>query len=90
MNFRDRLQVIPTSVGIVGAINTVQNAGWVRAVGVEAAVDVRLRGALDEPRLQGKSRATLQHFDERGICWRDSAMRAQGLQTMFPQRNGRT
>jgi hypothetical protein len=39
--------------------------------------------------LKGKARTTLQQFDERGIRWRDSGIRAQGLQTMFSQRNGR-
>lgn len=42
VNFRDRLLVIPTSVGIVGAANALQNVGAVRALGVEAAVDVKL------------------------------------------------
>lgn len=50
MNFRDRLQIIPNLAGIVGAINAMQNVGSVRDVGVEAAVDVKLRGASDEPR----------------------------------------
>jgi len=42
VNFRDRLLVIPTSIGIVGAANALQNVGAVRALGVEAAVDVKL------------------------------------------------
>jgi len=46
VNFRDRLLVIPTSVGIVGATNALQNVGSVRAVGVEAAVDIKLPGGF--------------------------------------------
>lgn len=42
VNFRDRLLVIPTSVGIVGSANALQNVGSVRALGLEAAVDVKL------------------------------------------------
>lgn len=42
VNFRDRLLVIPTSVGIVGSANALQNVGGVRALGLEAAVDVKL------------------------------------------------
>lgn len=36
VNFRNRLLTIPTSVGIVGAANALQNVGSVRAAGVEA------------------------------------------------------
>ncbi len=36
VNFRNRLLTIPTSVGIVGAANALQNVGSVRATGVEA------------------------------------------------------
>lgn len=46
VNFRDRLLVIPTSVGIVGATNVLQNVGNVRALGLEAAVDVKLPGGF--------------------------------------------
>lgn len=46
VNFRDRLLVIPTSVGIVGATNALQNVGSVRALGIEAAVDVKLPGGF--------------------------------------------
>lgn len=46
VNFRDRLLVIPTSVGIVGATNVLQNVGDVRALGLEAAVDVKLPGGF--------------------------------------------
>lgn len=46
VDFRDRLLVIPTSVGIVGSANALQNVGSVRAVGIEAAVDVRLPGGF--------------------------------------------
>ena len=46
VNFRDRLLVIPTSVGIVGATNALQNVGSVRALGLEAAVDVKLPGGF--------------------------------------------
>ncbi|KPF90536.1 TonB-dependent receptor [Novosphingobium sp. AAP83] len=46
VNFRDRLLVIPTSVGIVGAANALQNVGAVRALGLEAAVDVKLPGGF--------------------------------------------
>lgn len=46
VNFRDRLLVIPTSVGIVGSANVLQNVGSVRALGVEAALDVKLPGGF--------------------------------------------
>lgn len=46
VDFRDRLLVIPTSVGIVGATNALQNVGSVRALGIEAAVDVKLPGGF--------------------------------------------
>jgi iron complex outermembrane recepter protein len=46
VNFRDRLLVIPTSLGIVGATNALQNVGSVRALGIEAAVDVKLPGGF--------------------------------------------
>ena len=46
VDFRDRLLVIPTSVGIVGATNVLQNVGSVRALGIEAAVDVKLPGGF--------------------------------------------
>lgn len=42
VDFRNRLLTIPTSVGIVGAANALQNVGSVRAVGIEAALDVKL------------------------------------------------
>ncbi|MBB4613448.1 TonB-dependent receptor domain-containing protein [Novosphingobium taihuense] len=46
VDFRDRLLVIPTSVGIVGATNALQNVGSVRALGIEAAVDLKLPGGF--------------------------------------------
>jgi iron complex outermembrane receptor protein len=46
VDFRDRLLVIPTAVGIVGATNALQNVGSVRALGIEAAVDVKLPGGF--------------------------------------------
>ncbi|MFN3468367.1 MAG: TonB-dependent receptor domain-containing protein, partial [Novosphingobium sp.] len=46
VNFKNRLLVIPTSIGIVGATNALQNVGSVRALGIEAAVDVRLPGGF--------------------------------------------
>lgn len=46
VNFRNRLLVIPTSVGIVGAVNALQNVGNVRAVGFEAAGDLKLGGGI--------------------------------------------
>lgn len=46
VNFRDRLLVIPTSVGIVGSANVLQNVGNVRALGIEAALDVKLPGGF--------------------------------------------
>lgn len=42
VNFRNRLLTIPTSVGIVGAANLVQNVGNVRAYGLEAVVNYKL------------------------------------------------
>ncbi|OYZ31570.1 MAG: TonB-dependent receptor, partial [Novosphingobium sp. 16-62-11] len=42
VQFRDRLLVIPTAVGIVGSANALQNVGGVRALGLEAAVDVKV------------------------------------------------
>lgn len=41
VNFRNRLLTIPTSVGIVGAANALQNVGGVRAMGIEASGEVR-------------------------------------------------
>lgn len=46
VQFRDRLLVIPTAVGIVGSANALQNVGAVRALGLEAAVDVKLPGGF--------------------------------------------
>lgn len=46
VDFRDRLLVIPTSLGIVGATNALQNVGSVRALGIEAAVDIKLPGGF--------------------------------------------
>ncbi|OZA19847.1 MAG: TonB-dependent receptor [Novosphingobium sp. 17-62-19] len=46
VQFRDRLLVIPTAVGIVGSANALQNVGGVRALGLEAAVDVKLPGGF--------------------------------------------
>lgn len=42
VNFRNRLLTIPTSVGIVGAANLVQNVGNVRAYGLEAVANYKL------------------------------------------------
>jgi iron complex outermembrane receptor protein len=41
VNFRNRLLTIPTSVGIVGAANALQNVGSVRAQGIEAALNYK-------------------------------------------------
>ncbi len=41
VDFRNRLLTIPTSVGIVGAANALQNVGSVRAQGIEAALDYK-------------------------------------------------
>lgn len=41
-NFHNRLLVVPTSVGIVGSANALQNVGGVRSVGMEALVNARL------------------------------------------------
>lgn len=46
VKFRDRLLVLPTSVGIVGSANVLQNVGSVRALGLEAAIDVKLPGGF--------------------------------------------
>ncbi|MBB3862233.1 iron complex outermembrane receptor protein [Novosphingobium hassiacum] len=46
VKFRDRLLVLPTSVGIVGSANVLQNVGSVRALGLEAALDVKLPGGF--------------------------------------------
>jgi len=42
VNFRNRLLTIPTSVGIVGAANAVQNVGNVRSYGLEAVANYKL------------------------------------------------
>lgn len=42
VNFSNRLLVIATGSAIVGAANALQNVGDVRALGLEAAVDVKL------------------------------------------------
>lgn len=41
VDFRNRLLTIPTSVGIVGAANALQNVGAVRAQGIEATLEVK-------------------------------------------------
>jgi iron complex outermembrane receptor protein len=41
VNFRNRLLTIPTSVGIVGAANALQNVGGVRSAGLEALGEYR-------------------------------------------------
>lgn len=46
VNFRNRLLGITTGAGIVGNPSVLQNVGSVRAVGFEAAGDVRLGGGL--------------------------------------------
>jgi iron complex outermembrane recepter protein len=46
VNFRNRLLGITTGAGIVGNPSVLQNVGGVRAVGFEAAGDVRLGGGL--------------------------------------------
>lgn len=42
VNFRNRLLTIPTSVGIVGAANALQNVGSVRAQGIEASGEYKM------------------------------------------------
>lgn len=42
VNFRNRLLTIPTSLGIVGAANVVQNVGNVRSYGLEAVANYKL------------------------------------------------
>lgn len=42
VNFRNRLLTIPTSVGIVGAANALQNVGGVQAKGIEASGEYKL------------------------------------------------
>lgn len=42
VNFRNRLLVIPTSVGIVGSANVLQNVGSVRAQGIEASGEYKM------------------------------------------------
>ncbi len=44
VNFRNRLLTIPTSVGIVGSVNALQNVGEVRAAGIEASGTFKLDG----------------------------------------------
>ena len=41
VDFRNRLLTIPTSVGIVGAANALQNVGSVRAQGIEATAEYK-------------------------------------------------
>lgn len=42
VNFRNRLLTIPTSVGIVGSANALQNVGGVRSAGIEASGELQL------------------------------------------------
>ena len=42
VNFRNRLLIIPTSVGIVGSANALQNVGAVRSAGFEATGELKL------------------------------------------------
>lgn len=41
VDFKNRLLTIPTSVGIVGSANALQNVGSVRAAGIEATLDYK-------------------------------------------------
>jgi iron complex outermembrane receptor protein len=41
VNFRNRLLAIPTSVGIIGSANALQNVGGVRSAGIEASGELR-------------------------------------------------
>lgn len=44
VDFKNRLLTIPTSLGIVGAANALQNVGSVRAMGIEATGEVKFGG----------------------------------------------
>jgi len=75
VQFRDRLLVIPTSVGIVGSANVLQNVGAVRALGLEAAVDVKLPGGF----------GAFASYSYNDTTYRDDvAITAGGTTTMLP------
>ncbi|MEO0032490.1 MAG: hypothetical protein RIS94_2248 [Pseudomonadota bacterium] len=46
VDFKNRLLTIPTSVGIVGAANALQNVGGVRAQGIEASAEYKFGNGL--------------------------------------------
>jgi iron complex outermembrane recepter protein len=75
VNFRNRLLAIPTSVGIVGAANALQNVGGVRSAGIEASGELRL----------GHGVSALLSYSYNDNTYRDDVViRANGTTTTIP------
>jgi iron complex outermembrane receptor protein len=75
VNFRNRLLAIPTSVGIVGAANALQNVGGVRSAGIEASGELRL----------GQGWSALASYSYNDNTYRDDVViRANGTVTTIP------
>ncbi|GEN99153.1 TonB-dependent receptor [Novosphingobium sediminis] len=75
VNFRNRLLAIPTSVGIVGAANALQNVGGVRSAGIEASGELRL----------GHGWSALASYSYNDNTYRnDVVIRANGTVTTIP------
>lgn len=80
VDFRDRLLTIPTSVGIVGAANALQNVGSVRAAGIEASGQLNL----------GMGLSVYASYAYNDNTYRDDVtITANGTTTVIPTR-GRT
>lgn len=75
VNFRNRLLAIPTSVGIVGAANALQNVGGVRSAGIEASGELRI----------GHGWSALLSYSYNDNTYRnDVVIRANGTVTTIP------
>ena len=75
VNFRNRLLTIPTSVGIVGAANALQNVGGVRSAGIEASGELRF----------GQGWSALASYSYNDNTYRDNVViTANGTTTTIP------
>jgi iron complex outermembrane recepter protein len=75
VNFRNRLLAIPTSVGIVGAANALQNVGGVRSAGIEASGELRF----------GQGFSALASYSYNDNTYRDNVViTANGTTTTIP------
>lgn len=69
VNFRNRLLTIPTSVGIVGSANLVQNVGNVRSYGIEAVGNYKLPYGF----------ALFASYSYNNSTYRDNVVTAKGI-----------